>query len=59
MITTERFSLSYDPFKWNFIVFKREIVSTRKHIVDTGVVNDVTRSRQSVITRTRVDVRFL
>ena len=59
MITTERFSLSYDPLKWNFIVFKREIVSTRKHIVDTGVVNDATRSRQSVITRTRVVTRFL
>ena len=32
------------------------IISLRKHIVDMDVVNDVTCTRQSVITR--VDIRF-
>ena len=42
------FCLSYGPFKWDFIVFN--IISTRKRIADMDVANDVTRSRQSVIT---------
>ena len=43
--------------KWDFSAFKMKIISIRKCIVDTDVINDVTRSRQSVITR--VFIRFL
>ena len=43
--------------KWNFIAFKMNINSIRNRIVDTDVVNDVTYTRQSVITR--VVIRFL
>ena len=50
MTTRVRFFLSFDPLKWVFIAFKLNIISLRKRIVDTDVVNDVTRSRQSVIT---------
>ena len=57
MTTSVRFCLSYEPLKWDFIAFKMKIISLRKRIVDTDVVNDVTRSRQSVITR--VVIRFL
>ena len=52
-----RFCLSYDRLKWDFIAFKMNIISLRKCNVDTDVVNDVTRSRQSVITH--VVIRFL
>ena len=52
-----RFCLSYDPLKWNFIAFKMNIISIRKRVVDTDVVNDITCTRQSVITR--VVIRFL
>ena len=40
-----------DPLKWDFIAFKMGTISRRKHIVDMDVVNDVTSTRQSVITR--------
>ena len=54
---TTRFYLSHDLLKLDFIAFKMDNISIRKRIVDTDVVNDVTRSRQSVITR--VVIRFL
>ena len=57
MTTSVRFCLSYDPLKWNFTAFKTNIISIRKQIVDTNVVNDVTCTRQSVTTR--VVIRFL
>ena len=57
MTTSVRFCLSYDPLKFDVIAFKMHNISSRKRIVDTGVINDVTRSRQSVITR--VVIRFL
>ena len=38
MITSVRFCLSYDPLKGNFIVFKMNIMSIRKRIVDTDVL---------------------
>ena len=41
----------------NFIAFKMNIISMWKRIVDTGVVNDITHTRQSVITR--MVIRFL
>ena len=40
-----------------FIAFKMKVMSRGKRIVDTGVANDVTCTRQSVITR--VVIRFL
>ena len=43
--------------KWDLIAYKINIISARKHVVDTDVVNDVTSSRQSVTTR--VVMRFL
>ena len=49
MTTNARFFLSCDPLKLDFVAFE-------KVIVDTDVVNDVTSSRQSVITR--VVIRF-
>ena len=55
--TSVRFCLSYDHLKWDFIAFKMNIISLRKRIVDTDVVNDVMHARQSVITR--VVIRFL
>ena len=51
-----RFYLSYDSFKWDFMAFKMNIISKRKRSADTDVVNDVTRSRESVITG--VVIRF-
>ena len=54
--TTVRFCLSYDPLKWDSIAFKMNIISVRKRIVDMDVVDDVTCTRQSVITR--VVIRF-
>ena len=53
---TTRVRLSYDPLKWDFIAFKINIMLARKRIVDTDVVNGVTSTRQSVITR--VVIRF-
>ena len=57
MTTSVRFCLSHGPLKREFIAFKMNIISVRKRIVDMDVVNDVTRSRRSVITR--VFLRFL
>ena len=57
MTMSVRFCLSYDPLKWDFIAFEMIIIISKKHIVDTGAVNDVKRWRQSVITR--VVIRFL
>ena len=57
MTTSVRFCLSYDPLKWDFIAFKMNIISKRKRIVGTDVVNNVTYTRQSV--KTRVVIRFL
>ena len=57
MTISVRFCLSYDPIKWDFITFKMNITSKQKRIVNTDVVNDVTYTRQSVITR--VVIRFL
>ena len=51
MATSVRFYLKYDPLKRDFIAFKMNISSMWKRIVDTDVVNDVTHTRQSVITR--------
>ena len=51
MTTSVRFCLSHDPLNLDFIAFKMSIISTRKCIADTDVVNDVTCMRQSVITR--------
>ena len=50
MTMSVRFCLSYDPLKWDFITFKKNIISIRKCVVDTDIVNDVMCSRQSVIT---------
>ena len=57
MTTSVRFCLSHDPLKWDFIAFKMNISIMRKRTFDTDVVNDVTHTRQSVITR--VVIRFL
>ena len=38
------------------MTFKMNIISRRKRVFDTDVTNDVTRSRQSVITRVVIDV---
>ena len=51
MTTSVRFCLSYDPLKCDSIALKINIVSIRKHIVDTEVLNDITSGRQSIITR--------
>ena len=54
MTTSVRFYLSYeynDPFKWDLKAYKINIDSARKRIIDTDVVNDVTSTRYSVITR--------
>ena len=56
MTTSVRLCLSYDPLKPDFIAFKISFISISKCIVDTDVVNDVTCTRQSVITR--VVIRF-
>ena len=57
MTTRVRFCLSYDPLKCNFTAFKNEHYFNEERIVDTDVVNDVTCTRQSVITR--MVIRFL
>ena len=44
-----RFCLSYDPLKWDFMAFKMNIISIRKYIADTDVVNDVTFLHRSFI----------
>ena len=49
MIISVRFCLSYDPLKWDFMAFKMNIISIRKYIADTDVVNDVTFLYRSVI----------
>ena len=59
MITSVRFCLSYEPIKYDFITFKTNNISIRKHIVDMDVVNDVTFSRQSVITRMVICFSFM
>ena len=56
MTASVKFCLSQDPLKWDFIAFKMNIISIIKRIVDIDVVNNVTRSRQSVITG--VVIRF-
>ena len=50
MTTSVGFCLSYGPIKWDFIAFKMKIITIRTRVVDTGVVNDATYTRQSVIT---------
>ena len=55
MTMSVRFCLSYDPLKWDFIAFKNNIISLRKRIADMDVINDVTYTRQSVITRVSYD----
>ena len=57
MTMNVRFCLSHDPLKWDFIAFKMNIISIRKRIIDTDIVNDVTDVCQSVITC--VVIRFL
>ena len=42
MTTSVRFCLLYDRLKLDFISFKMDNISSRKRIVDTAVVNDVT-----------------
>ena len=56
MCKSERLYLSYDPLKLDFIAFKMDNISRRKRIADTDVVNDITCTRQSDITR--VVIRF-
>ena len=51
LTTSVRFCFSCEHLKCDFIAFKMDIIPLRKRIVDTDVVNDVTGSRQSVITR--------
>ena len=41
MTTNIRFCLSNDPFKWDFIALKMNLISISKRIVDMVVVNDV------------------
>ena len=48
MTTSVRFCLSYDPLKWDSIAFNMNIISIRKCIVDTDVVDDVRCTDQSV-----------
>ena len=57
MTTSVRFCLSYDPLKLDFIAFKMNIISIRKHVVVMDVVTDVACIPQSVITH--VVIRFL
>ena len=55
--TSIRFRLSYDPLNWDFISLKMNLISIRKCVVDTDVVNNVTCTCQSVIIR--VVIQFL
>ena len=63
MTTSVRLCLSYDPLNGSvyhitvLIAHVIKIVSAGIRMVDTDVVNDVTSTRQSVITR--VVIRFL
>ena len=57
MTMSIRFCLSYDSVIRDFIAFKLNFISIRKHIVERDVVSDVTCTRQSVITRSVM--RFL
>ena len=50
MTKSVSFCLSYDPLSKDFIAFKMNIISIRKRIVDTDIVNDVTCTCQSVVT---------
>ena len=52
MATSVRFRLSYDPLKWNFSAFKTNIISKRKRIVDTDIIN-VIRVRAKVLLHVR------
>ena len=49
MITSVRFYLSYGPLKSEFSAVKIDYISKGKRIVDTDVVNDVTRSRKVLL----------
>ena len=51
MPTSVRFCLSYDPLKQDFIAFRMMGILIRKCIVDMDVVNDITYTHQSAITR--------
>ena len=57
MTTSERFCLSYDALKWDFITFKMNIISIRKRIADMDVVNDFIYMRNSIISH--VVIQFL
>ena len=57
MTTSVRFYLPYGPLKVYFITFRMDNILMRQRNVATDVVNDVTSTRQSVITR--VVIRFL
>ena len=56
MTTSIRFCLLYDPLQWDFIAFKMNNISIRKCSFYMDVVNDVTRTRQSVITLRLYDI---
>ena len=43
------FCLSYDPLNLDFIAFNINIISIRKRILDTDIVNDFTCTYQSVL----------
>ena len=51
MTTRIRFCISFDHLKWDFIAFKMNVISMRKRTVEEDVVNDITCTFQSVITR--------
>ena len=51
MTTSVRVCLSYDALKMGFCCLQNEYYFNTKHYVDTNVVNDVTSTRQNVITR--------
>ena len=49
MIRNVRLCLSYCSLKWDSIAFKVNVISTRKHIVDMDVFNDVTCAHQVLL----------
>ena len=57
MHTSVKYCLLYVFLRWYFFAFKMNIISIRRCIVDTDVVNDVMCMRQNVITR--VVIQFL
>ena len=57
MTRSVRICISCDPFNWDFIAYKINIISATKCIADKDFVNDVMSTRQSVITR--LVIRFL